>query len=312
MIVLWFVPYNPRFWFALFCCFLCWHSKVCYQSCLDFFLVRITNLGVLSFPLALKYSPAKFSSDSILMSFQVRPCGQSDFSVCCAIQSEVNSTNPLLSIIYTDGGTEALQKNLTYHMQRESRYPDVHIFCAVDTTNQNKLIAFAKWVVIDSQTTNAGKERDAPNQNLSTAGEGTASMNQTSPAVPSPPSSPPPVPPSDTNGALFNHFITAVTPLRSRHWTQKTLVLDDLCVLPSQQWRGAGKLLLQTLIDFADEQNLPCYIESTPVAYDMYLHQGFREVDTLSIDLGRWRQGGTVYRTSLLYRDAKGCSKTKS
>ncbi|KAL8878273.1 MAG: hypothetical protein Q9198_003878 [Flavoplaca austrocitrina] len=246
------------------------------------------------------------------MSFQARPCGQSDFSVCCAIQSEVNSTNPLLSLIYTDGGTKALQENLTYHMQRESRYPDVHIFCVVDTANQNKLIAFAKWVVIDGQTANAGKEGDAPNQNPSTAGEGTASMNETSPAATSPPSSPPPVPPSDTNGALFNHFITAVTPIRSRHWTQKTLILDDLCVLPSHQWRGAGKLLLQTFIDFADEQKLPCYIESTPVAYDMYIHQGFREVDILDIDLGRWRQGGTVYRTSLLYRDAKGGSKAKS
>lgn len=240
------------------------------------------------------------------MSFQVRPCGQSDFSDCCAIQSKVNATNPLLSLIYTDGGTEALQKNLTYHMQRESRYPDVHIFCVVDTSNQNKLIAFAKWVVTDGQTANVGKERDAPNQNPSTAGPSPPPS-----LPPRPPSSPPPVPPSDTNAALFNHFITAVTPLRSRHWTQKTLVLDDLCVLPSHQWRGAGKLLLRSLIDFADEQKLPCYIESTPVAYDMYIHQGFREVDTLDIDLKPWRQGGTVYRTWLLYRDAKGGSKTK-
>ncbi|KAI4268944.1 MAG: hypothetical protein L6R38_007662 [Xanthoria sp. 2 TBL-2021] len=254
------------------------------------------------------------------MSFKVIPCSPSNLHTCCSIYWQATASNPLLSLIYPNGGTENLQRNITYHNLREHDGPNVQMFCVVDTSLQDKLIAYAKWTVVNGQpatdgetiplpaaSPDSGVRRNARNQNPS--GIPSMSGSEIPPGAPSSSSTPPRVPKEDTNDQFFKHFLTLVTPLRSAHLTQQTLVLDDLSVLPEHQRQGAGKLLLRTLIDFADSRNLPCYIESTPVAYDMYIHQGFREVDKLEIDLGQWRQGCNVYRTSLLYRDARGDSK---
>ncbi|KAL9001454.1 MAG: hypothetical protein Q9169_000029 [Polycauliona sp. 2 TL-2023] len=212
------------------------------------------------------------------MSFTVLPCTPSDLPTCCAIQFQAYASNPFLSILYPNGGTEALQKNLTYHLSLEHRYPTVQMFRVVDASDQDKTIAFARCTVVDGHPPPIVDDVHAP-----------------------------PVPASDTNEPLFNSFRTAISPLRSTHLAHPPIIiLEDLCVTPSYQWRGAGKLLLKSLTDFADERNLPCYVESTPVAYNMYIHQGFREVDGLDIELREWRRGEAVYRTALLKRDKRG------
>ncbi|KAL8853131.1 MAG: hypothetical protein Q9221_002013 [Calogaya cf. arnoldii] len=251
------------------------------------------------------------------MPFTVRPCFRENLSTCCSIQWQASARNPLLSLIYPNGGTEALQNNITYHLHREYLDNHVQMFCVVDTSVQDKLIACVRWTVMNGhQSANVEGGRTIPSMNgkPSSAADSDSTVEQDirspsttsegTPATPSP-SAAPPVPPEDTNGPLFSHFISAISSLRSAHQPHQTVVLDDLSVIPEHQWQGAGKLLLRKLIDFADARNLPCYIESTPVAYNMYIHQGFREVDKLDIDLGKWRPGYAVYRTSLLYRDAQ-------
>ncbi len=223
------------------------------------------------------------------MSFRVVPCEPGNLHICCSIKAQAFAANPLFSLIYPNGGTEALQKSFTYHSLLEYDSPDIHMYCVVDALDRDKLIAYAKWAVVNGQPRDDG-------------GTGSVSGDGTLPVVSS---KAPHVPPEDTYDPLFQHFLSEATPIRKAHLTTQTIVLDDLSVKPEHQWHGAGKLLLRTLIDFADKKCLPCYIESTPGAYNMYTHQGFREVDKLDIDLGQWKQGYGVYRTSMLYRDPK-------
>ncbi|KAL8678351.1 MAG: hypothetical protein Q9186_005276 [Xanthomendoza sp. 1 TL-2023] len=216
------------------------------------------------------------------MPLSVHPCDPEHLRTCSSIQWQASATNTLWQLIFPNGGTRALLENIAHHMGREVDDPTVRFYKVVDTTNPAKIIACAKWTVVKSQLVTTGGNQDVPV-----------------------PSSPPQVPGEDTNEALFNHFIGEATPIREAHLNGPTVVLDDLSVDPAHQRQGAGKLLLEVLIDFADESNLPVYVESTPAVRDMYLHRGFREVDHLEIDLGRWKPGCGVYSTVMLYRDAQ-------
>ncbi|KAI4240062.1 MAG: hypothetical protein L6R42_011594, partial [Xanthoria sp. 1 TBL-2021] len=190
---------------------------------------------------------------SSVMSFKVIPCSPSNLHTCSSIHFQASASNPLLSIIYPNGGTANLQRNITDHNLREYDGLKVQMFCVVDTSLQDKLLAYAKWTVVKGQpaadgeniplpaaSSDSGVRRNARNQNPS----GIASMNgsEIPPAAPSSSSTPPRVPKEDTNDQFFSHFLTLVTPLRSAHLTQQTLVLDDLSVLPEHQRQGAGKL----------------------------------------------------------------------
>ncbi|KAL8775224.1 MAG: hypothetical protein Q9209_000230 [Squamulea sp. 1 TL-2023] len=185
--------------------------------------------------------------------------------------------------MFPNGGTRALQDNITYHMQYEFEDPNVHFYKVIDTLTPERLIACAKWIVT--------RGLSAPTHDYDN--------------TPAPAFIPPFVSGEDTNEPLFSQWTAEATPIREAHLRVRTVVLDDLSVKPEHQWQGAGKLLLRTFIEFADERALPCYVESTPIAYNMYIHEGFHEVDKVDIDLGQWKQGFGVYRTSMLYRDAK-------
>ncbi|KAL8813930.1 MAG: hypothetical protein Q9223_006813 [Gallowayella weberi] len=215
-------------------------------------------------------------------SLRVHPCDPEDLRTCSSIQWQASATNPLWQLIFPRGGTRALLDNIAHHMQREFGDTTVHFYKVVDTLDPGKIIAYAKWTVV--------KNGPVPTRQI-----------QDIPATPNPPR----VPCEDTNEALFNAFTGQATPIREAHLNGPTVVLDNLSVDSAHQRQGAGKLLLEALINFADEYGLPCYVESTSAIRDMYIHRGFREVDNLEIDLGSWKPGYGVYKTAMLYRDAQ-------
>ncbi|KAL8776938.1 MAG: hypothetical protein Q9213_008079 [Squamulea squamosa] len=217
------------------------------------------------------------------MPFVVLPCVLADLETCSSIQWEASASIPLWQIIFPNGGTRALRENIAYHMQHEFEDPNVHFYKVIDTSMPERLIACAKWIVTKGQS--------APTHDHD--------------HVPATTFTPPYVPSEDTNEPLFSQWTAEATPIREAYLKDRTIVLDDLSVRPEYQWQGAGKLLLKTFVGFADERVLPYYVESTPIAYNMYIHQGFREVDKVDMDLGQWKQGHGVYRITMLYRDPK-------
>ncbi|KAL8829455.1 MAG: hypothetical protein Q9170_006163 [Blastenia crenularia] len=232
------------------------------------------------------------------MPLQVRYCDSQDLPSCSSIHWSALASNPLWQILFPNGGTPELQQWMTYHMQCEFNDPDIHFNKVVHSSAADrKIIGIARWTVEDlsilTEREGVGESEEGKRNT------GTSNWSF----------SPPDVPEEDTNEAFFNQWIPELIESRHKNITgNQTIVLDDLCVLPDYQRQGAGTLLLESLVDFADERGLPCYLQSTPFAYNMYTHHGFRNVDMIEIDLEKWKEGCEMYQVAIMYRDARGNS----
>lgn len=72
---------------------------------------------------------------------------------------------------------------------------------------------------------------------------------------------------------------------------------------PKHQRRGAGRKLLKWGTDLADESRvLPCYLEASEMGQPLYRSLGFRDVETLDMDLGKWGGEG-IYHHYVMYRE---------
>lgn len=49
--------------------------------------------------------------------------------------------------------------------------------------------------------------------------------------------------------------------------------------------RGAGQLLLKWGIDLAKEHGIPVYLESSPGGHELYLRNGFKDMEVSELDL---------------------------
>ena len=75
------------------------------------------------------------------------------------------------------------------------------------------------------------------------------------------------------------------------HW-----YLNVVSTLPSSQGRGLGAAVLRPVLERADADGLPCYLESTnPRNRTLYYRQGFEDIGELPLDggptlLAMWRE----------------------
>ena len=66
---------------------------------------------------------------------------------------------------------------------------------------------------------------------------------------------------------------------------------------PSHQGKGIGSALIRSMTSRADEDDVPCWIQSSPVAHSVYYHAGFRDVGSFEVDLREWAPGGKEGKT---------------
>lgn len=57
---------------------------------------------------------------------------------------------------------------------------------------------------------------------------------------------------------------------------------------PKNQGRGAGTMLLSRCIEDAAKDELPIYLNASPIAHALYLKHHFRDVETMITDLSEW------------------------
>lgn len=90
------------------------------------------------------------------------------------------------------------------------------------------------------------------------------------------------------------------------------LLLNTLVVSPDHQHRGVGSALVRWAAATADRENIPSWLQSSPVAAAVYAAAGgFRGVRDLDVDLSEYAPGGKgamrgwgVYRFRYMVRDA--------
>ncbi|EXJ70812.1 uncharacterized protein A1O5_05802 [Cladophialophora psammophila CBS 110553] len=81
-------------------------------------------------------------------------------------------------------------------------------------------------------------------------------------------------------------------------------LLDLLQTDPKYQGRGAGGMLIKWGLDIADELHLPAYLESSPVAHNLYQKFGFRDIDKTTLN-PKWNYGSADASIYFMRREAK-------
>ncbi|KAJ5670962.1 hypothetical protein N7507_000089 [Penicillium longicatenatum] len=66
------------------------------------------------------------------------------------------------------------------------------------------------------------------------------------------------------------------------------IVLDLLATLPSHQGRGIGSALIRWGTQLADSLQTRIYLEATPEGYPIYLKYGWKRLDEVELDLGKF------------------------
>lgn len=80
--------------------------------------------------------------------------------------------------------------------------------------------------------------------------------------------------------------------------------LGTVVVLPEQQGRGAGSMLVRWGCEKADAMGLECFLEASPAGKALYERAGFRAVEEFVVDLGEW--GGSGLHTTWIMSRGKG------
>jgi hypothetical protein len=82
-------------------------------------------------------------------------------------------------------------------------------------------------------------------------------------------------------------------------------VLKELYVQPEFQRRGIRGTLVEWGVKKTDELGLVAYTEASPKGLGLYLRYGFKEVDSVTVDLEPWGgKKGAVHSYGLLLRKA--------
>lgn len=88
---------------------------------------------------------------------------------------------------------------------------------------------------------------------------------------------------------------------------KKNLVLHILATHPSYRRRGVGSLLLTHGLEVVDDANSQSYLDTSPLGLKLYLKYGWRAVDEIRVDLGKYGidQGGEEVSLCMI-REPKG------
>ncbi|KAI1421020.1 hypothetical protein F5Y12DRAFT_66948 [Xylaria sp. FL1777] len=91
-------------------------------------------------------------------------------------------------------------------------------------------------------------------------------------------------PPEDSNIALFHEFYDALMSMEKKYQASQKLVLTHLCARHSYHNRGIGTALLRSVLDLADREGVPAYLEASRVGAPVYQRLGFKTVEVLEFD----------------------------
>lgn len=70
--------------------------------------------------------------------------------------------------------------------------------------------------------------------------------------------------------------------------TIKKKVLHILATLPSYRCRGVGSLLVSHGLEVVDNAKMQSYVDTSPLGLNIYLKYGWRRVDEIRVDLGKY------------------------
>ncbi|XXG98095.1 hypothetical protein Hte_004414 [Hypoxylon texense] len=88
--------------------------------------------------------------------------------------------------------------------------------------------------------------------------------------------------------------------------TQKIPVLHIIATDPAYHGRGIGTALIKCVLDVADAEGIPTYLEALPLAVPLYRRLGFAVVDKAVFDLAKAGMEGTAALTIMVREPVAG------
>ena len=80
---------------------------------------------------------------------------------------------------------------------------------------------------------------------------------------------------------------------------RKHCYITNLVVDPLFRGKGIGTRLIKRVTDLADEWRVPCWVQSSPTAHELYKKRGFQDMDSLVVDLDDFRPRTQVWSFGL-------------
>jgi hypothetical protein len=77
-------------------------------------------------------------------------------------------------------------------------------------------------------------------------------------------------------------------------------VLALLITASQQRRRGAGSLLVRWGLEMSDTTGLPCYLQASGQGRRLYIHCGFRDINTVEFNLSDYGLEGVEKMTEML------------
>lgn len=106
-----------------------------------------------------------------------------------------------------------------------------------------------------------------------------------------------PPPPPEAHPDAWNDFFGHFSAERKKLGNRPIVIVHSLVTHPDHQRRGAGKLLLQKLVNEADAEGLEVYLEASQLARPLYAKYGFVPGLVKVFDLQRYGREGQEVNT---------------
>ncbi len=188
----------------------------------------------------------------------VRPATVDDAELVARIAAEAFYDDPVMSWVLQDDTTRLGQLIVVFRGLAGDVLPDRGVIDVAESA------AVACW-------------RDPTFEH----GRGAASRLEDA-AAEAPPERPSPF--SDDETA---RFLIIEAAMRAAHPHDPHWYLNVVATLPSHQSRGLGAAVLQPVLERADAEGVPCYLESTnPRNRTLYYREGFEDMGEIHLDGG--------------------------
>lgn len=165
-----------------------------------------------------------------------------------------------------------IESNVVRHKKALLEDPDYRITSLVgchdpEVGEEWKVVAFVKYALFDHEA-RKGREKGMQEE--------------------------PRVWPEGTHVGVIDYFYPRLLEGRER-WGEKLgkyVFVDILATDPEWQRMGAGKMLMESVIEEADRLGWPCFLEGSEEGMKLYESLGFVKQEAILVDLARWEGGG--------------------
>ncbi|KAI4867481.1 hypothetical protein F4820DRAFT_204096 [Hypoxylon rubiginosum] len=109
--------------------------------------------------------------------------------------------------------------------------------------------------------------------------------------------------PEGANVEMYEDLFTTMERMREKWRVDDKLLLHIIAADPAYHGRGIGAALIRCVLDVADAEGIPTYLEALPLAVPLYRRLGFVDVDRAVFDLAKAGMEGATAVLTIMVRE---------